>query len=336
MSRSTKKMNGNGSGNGNGKANGCKHLSPDACQGNPKCELWNNFCQEKKKSKKGHNQRPILLITAGTTGAGKSALMRNAVNEIGMHPDQFRQFLIDDLVERDPEYQARVREILETLQANGGLELLLEPTEELYKQFTDAYFYVRGEGCGMAGQGGCNSVLDAGLDDALANRDNIIFEFTGQYFPKWLVEKTNGDYDIVMAYTLVELCELFERNRTRALNATQEFLATGGPAPRLPNVSRGGPYRGSVENLKNVFFQIIENDCLNQRGEINLDFCSQFNLDRILLFNNNPQQMELIANLSRNQQVPRDVLEGFFQQYMSTPAICPGDELPVPVPMNEQ
>lgn len=247
-------------------------------------------------------------------------------------------FLIDDLVENDPTYKKKATQILKDLQKTGGLEILNNPPEELYKLFGDAYFNVRSkEGCGLVSQGGCSALFKKNLDQAIQEGKNIIFETTGQSFPNWLIEKTGGRYNIVLAYSLVDLCKLFDRNKDRAYKSAIQFLKNPKetPAPRLPNVSPRGPYRDTVVTAKNVLFESIKNACLSQGEDFNQELCSPYGIDSILLFNNNSYPMEFITELTPNKPVDLKALEKIFEAYMNTPITCPKEEIPIPKAMRK-
>lgn len=264
--------------------------------------------------------KPKLVITVGPTGSGKATLIEEVGKYLGI--DDWEQFLIDDYVENDPTYKEKVLEILDSL---SGLNILNTPSDDLYQLFGNAYFSVRkGEGCGFAGKGGCEARFDKELDEAIGNGKNIIFETTGTYFPKWLVEKTDGKYDIILAYTLVNLCSLFQRNRNRAFVQSEQFIKDPEkyPAPRLPNVSADGPYPKNVEQTRNIFFEIIANDCLGARGKTNVDYCSKYNIDHILLFNNNERPMKLIADMTKYRPLKKKQLLKIFEEFMNTSVSC--------------
>jgi len=269
--------------------------------------------------------KPILLITIGPTGSGKSGLIDQSIKQLN-RPGEWHQFLIDDYVENDPIYKKQVLGIL-TDELRSQLDALIEPTPELYSKFNDAYFSVRKNiGCGRAGQGGCDAQFDKDIEEAIQAGQNIVFEMTGTYYPKWLVEKTQGRYEIVLAYTLVNICELVQRNTNRAVISSKRFISNPlqVPAPRLPNVSASGPYRDNVEKVKQVFFQIIDNNCLavQQQSQLNREFCSPYPISRILLFDNNVSPMRLVATVDTEHQMDREKLEKILSNSMDTADIC--------------
>ena len=272
--------------------------------------------------------RPVLLITAGPTGAGKTLLIDAALRQLradGLLAPSARPqpFLIDELVENDPAYKAAVRAILEAY----GLESLAEPSDQLYERFGAAYADVRSNtGCGRATAGGCDAELDARLDAALAARQSIVFETTGQHYPSWLVRKTrDGDYRIVLAYALADFCQLLLRNRGRAFEQAAAFLADPQrrPAPRLPDVGGGGAFRARVERAKQVLLDIVARNCLfRSEAPIDEEFCAGVPVDRILVFDTNRRPLALVADLTRESIVETDQLERLLENYMSTQAHC--------------
>lgn len=268
--------------------------------------------------------KPILLITVGPTGSGKTSLIDASIKQL-KSSGSWHKFLIDDYVENDATYKKQVVDILQD-KIHEKLDLLIEPTPELYSEFGNAYFSVRKNlGCGRAGKGGCDAQFDEDIEKSLEANENIVFETTGTYYPAWLVEKTKGRYDVVLAYTLVNICELVKRNKTRAVQASRQFLSNPAsfPAPRLPNVSATGPYRDSIIKMKQVVLDIIRNNCLlSYSPTLNREYCSPFSVSKILLFDNNKYPMRLLVELNREQPLSVEQFEKLLSDYMSTGDVC--------------
>jgi hypothetical protein len=270
--------------------------------------------------------KPILLITIGPTGSGKTALIDESIKQLH-HPGEWHQYLIDDYVENDAIYKKRVLDIL-TSQLQGKLDTLIQPTPNLYSEFNDAYFSVRKSlGCGRAGKGGCDAQFDEDIDAAIMSGQNVVFETTGTYYPAWLAEKTQGRYQIVLSYTLVNLCDLVRRNTNRAVASAKKFISNPVqiPAPRLPNVSASGPYRDNVSKIRQVFFDIVNNNCLSKSksgSPLNTQFCSPYPISKIFLFDNNKYPMQLVATLQQDSPLDTDKLNNIFDNFMNTTGNC--------------
>lgn len=241
---------------------------------------------------------PTLIITLGPTGSGKATLMYEAAEEIGVR--RFERVLIDDLVENDNGYKAIIRNIVLTHPFPDGIKgALLNPDEELLQAFANAYFAAR------SGPAQLDRTNDSILQNAFSAKKHIVFEMTGTYYPKWLIEMgQENNYRIVVAYSIVNFCELVKRNTDRAVMAMREFLNDTLilPAPRLPNVlddADNTVYRESVETIKGFLLEFVEK-C--KPGKISAG-CG---VDQVLVFNNNTKPMTLLINLVSGRYTDAD------------------------------
>lgn len=240
---------------------------------------------EKARSTSG----PTLIITLGPTGSGKATLMYEAAEEIGVR--KFERVLIDDLVENDDGYKAIIRDLVLTHPFPKGIkEALLNPDEKLLNAFANAYFAAR------RGPAQLDRANDSILKNAFSAKKHIVFEMTGTYYPKWLIEMgQKNNYRIVVAYSVVNFCELVKRNTNRAVMAMREFLNDTLilPAPRLPNVlddANNTVYRESVQTIKGFLLEFVEK-CKAGKSSAG---CG---VDQVLVFDNNTKPMTLLINL---------------------------------------
>ena len=68
-------------------------------------------------------RKPLLIITMGPTGSGKSSLASAAANELGIRDfHNAKAFLIDDYVEADIRYKQRVHEIIDS----AGIRFIIQ------------------------------------------------------------------------------------------------------------------------------------------------------------------------------------------------------------------
>lgn len=237
-----------------------------------------------------------LIITTGATGSGKTRLMQETIAMLGIDPQTVIKLLVDDLVEHNEKYRQKVESIMHTIEnlcATEESKTACEkqkyehPSPELLKQFSDSYFSVRSApGCiSDFPELNCNEVNDMFLENAVRNRNNIVFEFTGYYIPSWLLDtsRIHNVYQIVFAYSFVTASKLVERNTARAYKTIQDFKQNrSGPAPRLPDVSLKTLKR-TVLNLRCVLKQLYT-DCIFY---YNPAICGNKRIDRLILFDNN-------------------------------------------------
>jgi len=204
---------------------------------------------------------PFAIITNGPTGSGKTGLIRKTLGYYGLQDKEYKTFLIDDLIENNEHYKKSIDDIINSECKDGTLchalrDRLLDPTEELYAQFGERYVKYRGKTderwCNDRKQT-CDEFLDDMLDNAISDGENIVFETVGEYYVSWLVDKL-PDYEIYYTFTLLDFCENIRRNKTRALDQIQAYVADRTkPAPRLPDV-RISKFSMTVDRiLKNLW-----------------------------------------------------------------------------------
>ena len=284
-----------------------------------------------------------FIITAGATGSGKTGLIFETAKQLGLElkDGNYAKILVDDLVETDPKYKAKIDEILmkielaceEERECEGreeceGVEKcektkLENPTQELLKEFGSAYFDTRrAKGCGLEeadpNVGSCDEKNDANLEAATKNRKHVIFEFTGGYIPTWLLDEKYipQGYTIVLSYTLVNIEELIKRNTSRAYSAVKEYETAKKTqelrAPRLPDISEEN-FTKVLNTIKTVLLDIY-GSCIKSYTP---EKCGTKSIDRLLLFNNDGSAMVNIFDSSKNILEPAQfsvLIDPFFPE----------------------
>lgn len=183
-----------------------------------------------------NRNKPFLLITAGTTGSGKSNFKRRIVDTLLSTVE----ISIDDIIENDNQYKNMIIDIILQYDLYLGPEKdrglpgrlnnveLLE-SDDVIHAFNEAYFSVK------------EKVQDErihNLRTAIKDKKNIIIETTGKSIPfKYL--NMFEDYNIIFLYILVPNNELRSNNITRAENKILSFMSDvdANPAPRLTNIN---------------------------------------------------------------------------------------------------
>ena len=196
--------------------------------------------------------KPYLLITCGPTGSGKGSLPEKIFNYTGIKNQTYESILIDDIVAKSSYYKEKVinyiNELKETLNTGKNntknnnqklIEMILEPTDEMIVKFNEFYYETRGdidciskEKCSTLKNKECitcDMINDKKLETAFKKRANILFETTGTTWPTWLLKSdkfTNyiKNYNIIIAWSIVEFCELLFRNKKRASIKAADFL----------------------------------------------------------------------------------------------------------------
>ena len=211
---------------------------------------------------------PVLLITLGPTGSGKSSIPNKVSQILGLSNPDFVEALIDNLVETHQNYKDGVNNFIANRKLKYKKELpdldddainqmlinnfTSEDIDNTIRFFNDTYFATRDKvNCAQTNTNSdsnfitCNVRNDSILEDALNSGKNVIFETTGEYYPGWLFarykeEIKKNKYQIVFAMNVVEICELIQRNYKRVKESMINFIGTTDAtthAPRLPDMN---------------------------------------------------------------------------------------------------
>lgn len=253
---------------------------------------------------------PYFIITAGATGSGKTQLITETMTHLGIEKEKFVKILIDDLIENDENYKVKIIDIYKSIKEECEKDVKCEeskynnPNPELYKKFSDAYFETRNTiRCEpQKHQSNCNNLLsfnqlnDQNLKNAVKENKHVVFEFTGSYIPEWLLDPSwiTDNYNIVVAYSLVTLQNLVQRNKSRAYSAMIKFQQNhNDPAPRLPDVSEK-KFKLVVSNIYNVLINLYNSCIINY--DKNIEKCGRKKINQLLIFDNNGSSMKLLYN----------------------------------------
>jgi hypothetical protein len=261
--------------------------------------------------------QPYLIITAGNTGSGKTALITETMKYLGISKQPYTKILVDDLVENDIEYKIEVQKII-----NKVYKLCREegkfcvdpkcikckedyyynhPSDELYEDFKKAYFKIRKQkNCNKINPGwDCDELNNKKLTCAVLQKQNIIFEYTGQYISNWLLNTNilGQYYNIIFSCSIVNILNLHERNVTRAFNSMTEFKKDNiKPAPRLPNVTMP-ELQKNVNQFRKTINELYE-DCILKH----LEKCGDRKIDKLLIFDNNGKKIKIIFDSTKNEK----------------------------------
>lgn len=248
---------------------------------------------------------PFLIITCGPTGSGKTTLAEETAKKLGLKQGDYDVLLVDALIENNPDYKKKIDAIIEEYKCEDGT-CMTNPTADVYAKFGDAYFSTRKQPSESCGGKTCDEYFDVKYKDSIKNRRNIVFESTCGYYPKWLLspEFTPEDYNIVFSYSLVTLCNLIQRNSSRAAKQLEEYLKNKetNPAPRLPDV-RYETMKKTVEGIKKVL--------ISQTLQCGIRDVSQecVRRSRILIFDNNTKMTLIYDSEVNNPDDIRQVID---------------------------
>lgn len=256
-----------------------------------------------------------LIITCGATGSGKTTLAKKTIELINKSlKPKYRikkhntvYVLVDELIENNFDYKRRVDKILKKY-------LLGKPCKDgkcvndfpprVYDEFKDAYFQSRNKSCQTIDTNSCNELNDVLLSEAFDSNKNVVFESTCNYFPEWLINLVPSNYKIIISYTIVNFCNLLDRNRHRAANQLKNYLKDkiNNPAPRLPDLAEP-VFKGILNSIRNNLIKNVYS-CINTHEEQ----CGNTPFD-LVVFNNNPKQIRLVYHIKHDDRVKPNIEE---------------------------
>lgn len=264
---------------------------------------------------------PVLIVALGPTGSGKGSIPDKVSKILNLESSVFEQILIDNLVENHSHYKSEVENFIKNRindykQKNYNMNdkdakqavidnfLLTDMDDKTLEFFNNVYFKTRREyDCKQETKEtnvspivNCDSVNDAKMISAFNNGKNIVFESTGEHFPEWLFETYQDQikkhkYQIVMSWSVVEICELINRNYKRAKSSIEDFITTDytESAPRLPDITFD-IFKSKLKKIVNTFNdEAYSATCTNIYDGCNI---------RILVFDNNNRESKLLFDSS--------------------------------------
>ena len=197
---------------------------------------------------------PYLLFVFGPTASGKGSLPGKVIEYLKLPNNEANppvKLLIDELVEHNPSYKRNVTKFIETKKKEGLentkiVDLFLHPTPYIYDYFNKAYYTARqSKNCETGvdlhkSMMSCNTIIDNKLQTAISQKQNIIFESTGISYPDWMFKlygRELENYSKIMAWTVVDICTLYQRNLSRAEQSLREYMNNNTKnTPRLPDI----------------------------------------------------------------------------------------------------
>lgn len=249
---------------------------------------------------------PTLIITMGATGSGKSKLADKVLSLLKIK--NFKYFLIDNYVENDKQYKKNILKFAKD--KKNIYNSLKNPSKKTLKFFEKHYFETRNNGCKnktrklnipnhkcieTISKSGCNKLMDIELNESIIKGENIIFEMKGDDYPKWLITAIRkcNKYKIVIAGVKVSLNNLIKRNMNRSIDDMKKFLnnTIKNSAPRLPDVSKKYLLNQKIK-LNKTLKNIMLNGCI-KGNKSNIDYCSKYNIDRLLIYDNNTSMKKI-------------------------------------------
>lgn len=216
---------------------------------------------------------PTLLIVAGPTGAGKTRMTERMIQLLNLGDPA--KVLVDDLVQADKLYHERIRKLL-----HAGMR---EVPPSVQKSLDKLYYEIRTtDGCNdnneeeeqliqklpkkyrdVVEAKGCGRDASVQLFHALSRGENVVFEYTGSYYPSWLLRLAQETHKIVIAYAMTDFKTLLKRNHARVADMLESFYSKtpGAMAPRLPDMSES-VFERRFSEVRLTLLQIVAKECV--------------------------------------------------------------------------
>ena len=263
-----------------------------------------------------------IIVTLGAPGSGKTILQHKTKELLGLTNIEFKVALVDDLVENNIEYKNKIKPVIDkisddckTLSANDNKindcikTNIMTPSDDLIDTFKNTYWKIRKTGCNTVDDDNnpsydCDNLNDNNIKQYGTNNENFIFETPGVTIPTWFLKKDYipDNYNVIFSYSIVNINELLIRNKERAYNSIANFIidSENNPGPRLPEINND-KFLNNVKQICNTLIYIHSN-CINKENKL----CGERQIDRLLVFDNNNTEMQLIydsktSNIDNNE-----------------------------------
>lgn len=259
---------------------------------------------------------PILLITAGPTGSGKSTLIQESFTYLIGHVPDFETFLVDDLVENDDSYKQEVDKIIKDFSCkppfDSGKCDVTRPTEALLLAFKQAYFKIRlTQGCMRNEEKlNCNELNDKKMVKALKENKNVVIETTGSYIPTWILDLEFKNYQIVFSYSIVSFDILLMRNATRATRSLMSYFKDHSqPGPRLIDI-RQDTFLPIVVSICNTLIELrnkcLVDQCIEEKCFSRTKIVDNNSISNLLIFDNSKTKFQNIYDHRKSTLNPNE------------------------------
>ena len=246
--------------------------------------------------------QPYFLIVLGPPASGKGSLPEKVKQYLNLDSKPAVKVLIDDLVENSPYYKKKFNEWIQDKTETQIQREFRSPTKKTLNEFNDMYFTARKftncktgtsikekpKSNGTPLKGTCDYINNKKLENAIKYKKNVIFETKGEYFPQWLFDIHDlSMYHVINAWSVVDLCKLLDRNKSRARQHVSNYLnntiISDKLPPRLPNLKLS-VYASGLRKTIETFKTTLKKKNILCGVDIDGTKCNEM---RLLVFNNN-------------------------------------------------
>ena len=253
-------------------------------------------------------ENPYFIIAAGPTASGKSTITQKIsqyiMNNELLDINKTIFISVDDYIEKNPYFFSQVDNYFKKNFKNKKQDLYKEfinPSKKTIIFFNKIYWETRKNIDCVTGKKitkqdknykTCGQIISNNILNALKKKKNIIFETTGVNFPFWIFKQYPNNlinYNLIIAWSIVDICDLYGRNKFRTLSNVKSFIETyTDNAPRLPDIRK--------KNYKRNLISIIEtyNLLVKYHGNRSLSKL------RLLLFDNRDRKNNILYDSYKN------------------------------------
>jgi hypothetical protein len=234
--------------------------------------------------------RPILLITCGPLGSGKSRLPKyveeylNSKNSL-LDKNKTNHLLIDDYVSKNKKFKKEIDKLIKKYNIKSYQDL----NKEIISKFNEVYFKIRFEEkkCVDEKKLTCGQYLNYMFYKSLFEKKNVVFETNGTYFCSWIFDYfgkylKNHNYQIIMSWNVVPRNILIRRIKDRSKYNLEKYLQKEKKIPpRIPLLDK----EEFLENIKDII-NVFEGVCQKPKYK-------SYNL-RLLVFDNENMKHKIL------------------------------------------
>ena len=229
-----------------------------------------------------NTDNPYFIIVAGPTASGKSTLVNKIshyLNNKELDDKNKTNFIsIDNLIEKNPYFKNEIEKYFKKQFKNDKNNIyneFLYPSKKTINFFNKVYWESRKNVDCVTGKSlhfknktlveqkykPCSHLIANDILLTLKKRKNIIFETTGITFPFWIFKQYPNDlmnYNLIIAWSVVDICDLYNRNKFRTLSTIKSFIETfADNAPRLPDIRKKN-YKRNLINIIDTYKEFVK------------------------------------------------------------------------------
>jgi hypothetical protein len=229
-----------------------------------------------------NQNNPYFIITAGPTASGKSSTIdkiSNYLHNDEINNEKYTDFIsVDALIEKNPYFKREIDNYFKKNFKNKNKDIYNElayPTKKTITFFDKVYWDARKKTDCITGNNlnlknktkkkkdykPCSYIITNNILTALKKKKNIVFETTGVTFPFWIFKLYPNDlmnYNIIITWSIVDICDLYERNKSRSIMTAKLFIETfADNAPRLPDIRKKN-YKRTLINIIDTYKELVK------------------------------------------------------------------------------